>query len=177
MILSLLQAHGDDDSVRALRDGELAGELGDIVVRLAEGRARRIGDGIFDRAVGHISHAAGGRDAGHLAGDEAVTRDGNVRAGQRRAVVFLARRLGLQRHGALVDGQLAVDCFGDDILPSRIGLADSTVAKLDGILTGVSAAAGGSDALEGHALGSVAGVAGDRLFLTVIGHGLAVRGL
>ena len=78
---------------------------------------------------------------------------------------------------ALVDGQLAVDCFGDDILPSRIGLADSTVAKLDGILTGVSAAAGGSDALEGHALGSVAGVAGDRLFLTVIGHGLAVRGL
>ena len=134
VILSASGRRGDDDSVRALRDGELAGDLGDIVVRLAEGRARRIGDGIFDRAVGHISHAAGGRDAGHLAGDEAVTRDGNVRAGQRRAVVFLARGLGRERHGARQDGQLAVHTVGKGVVARNVCAAAHDLIALDDVL-------------------------------------------
>ena len=134
VILSASGRRGDDDSVRALRDGELAGDLGDLVVRLAEGRARRIGDGIFDRAVGHISHAAGGRDAGHLAGDEAVTRDGNVRAGQRRAVVFLARGLGRERHGARQNGQLAVHTVGKGVVARNVCAAARDLIALDDVL-------------------------------------------
>ena len=134
VILSAFGRRGDDDSVRALRDGELAGDLGDIVVLLAEGRARRIGDSIFDRAVGHISHAAGGRDAGHLAGDEAVTRDGDIRTGQRRAVVFLARGLGRERHGARQNGQLAVHTVGKGVVARNVCAAAHDLITLDDVL-------------------------------------------
>ena len=135
VILSASGRRGDDDSVRALRDGELAGDLGDIVVLLAEGRARRIGDGIFDRAVGHISHAAGGRDAGHLAGYEAVTRDGDIRTGQRRAVVFLARGLGRERHGARQNGQLAVHTVGKGVVARNVCAAAHDLIALDDVLS------------------------------------------
>ena len=134
VILSAFGRRGDDDSVRALRDGELAGDLGDLVVLLAEGRARRIGDGIFNRAVGHISHAAGGRDAGHLVRDEAVTRDGDIRTGQRRAVVFLARGLGRERHGARQNGQLAVHTVGKGVVARNVCAAARDLIALDDVL-------------------------------------------
>ena len=77
--------------------------------------------------------------------------------------------------GSFGDGQRAGIGGGDNI-QIIVRADDGLTDKLDVILTGVSAAADGSDALEGHALVGSAGVAGDRVCLAVVGHGVAVRG-
>ena len=71
----------------------------------------------------HEGHAAGGLDIGHLARHKAVAGHGDIRHRQRRAVVFLARRFGGQRHGALVDGQLAVDGISEGVVPGHVHVA------------------------------------------------------
>ena len=119
----------DDDFPGDLCDGELALVPDDGVVALLEARAGGEGDGVGDFALIHVGHAAGGLDVGHLAGDEAVPA-GDVRTGERRAVVFLFRRFGLQSHGARVNGELAVR---HDELNVREVLA--VVLKLRGIQT------------------------------------------
>ena len=111
-VVNLLVAlRGDGNGLAlalALRDGQLTLFLGDGIVRLLEVRAFGVGDRVGHFALVHEGYAAGGLDIGHLARHKAVAGHGDIRLRQRRAVVFLARRLGLQRHGALVDGQLAV---------------------------------------------------------------------
>ena len=71
----------------------------------------------------HEGYAAGSRDIGHLARHKAVAGHGNFRLRQRRAVVFLARRLGGQRHGALVDGQLAINAVREGVVAGYVLIA------------------------------------------------------
>ena len=71
----------------------------------------------------HEGHAAGGLDIGHLARHKAVAGHGDIRLRQRRAVVFLARRLGGQRHGALVDGQLAINAVREGVVAGYVLIA------------------------------------------------------
>ena len=107
----------------ALGDGQLALVLGDGIVLLLEVRAFGVGDRVRHFALVHEGHAAGGLDVGHLAVHKAIASHGNIRPRQRRAVVFLARRFGGQRHGALVDGQLAVDGISEGVVPGHVHVA------------------------------------------------------
>ena len=107
----------------ALGDGQLAFILGDGIVALFVVRAGGVGDGVGHFALMHEGHAAGSRDIGHLAVHKAVAGHGNIRLRQRRAVVFLARRLGGQRHGALVDGQLAINAVREGVVAGYVLIA------------------------------------------------------
>ena len=132
---------GDDDDIRALRDGERAGAFRDGIVAFNEAVVLRVFDGVLDhavvvRTVGHVGDAAGGGDAGDFTRHKAVAAHSDGRAGQRRAVVGLGRRLGGQGDGALRDGQLL---------------------RADNIAGVVRA---GSADLNGHAVGNV--LRGDR---------------
>ena len=135
-VVNLLAAvRGDGNGLAlalALRDGQLALFLGDGIVRPLEVRAFGVGDRVGHFAFVHEGHAAGGRDAGHLARHKAVAGHGDIRLRQRRAVVFLARRLGGQRHGALVDRQRAVNAVVEGVVRSYIhAVAHDPVALND----------------------------------------------
>ena len=153
---------GDLQRALSLGDGVVGG-LGALVQRVGE-RVLRLAD-VGNRA-GHVVGRA-------LAVNEAVAANGDLRLGQGCAVVNLAGAGGGQGDAALVDGQGAGIGGGDVI--QVIVRADGIVAKRDVVGIGVSAAAAGADTFKGHALGS-AGVAGDRVLLTVVRHGVAVRG-
>ena len=128
-------------------DGQLALSLGDVVVVSLELIGRSILDGVGDLALADIGDRTGGLDVGDFAVNEAVAGNFDLRLGQGCAVVNLAGAGGGQGDAALADGQLAGVDGGDDI--QLIVRADSTPAKLDVILTDVSAAGGrGSNTSE-----------------------------
>ena len=184
-VVNLLAAVRGDGNGLALAlapgDGQLAFVLGDGIVRLLEARAFGVGDRVGHFTLVHEGHAAGGHDAGHLARHKAVAGHGNIRLRQRRAVVFLARRLGGQRHGALVDGQLAVDGISEGVVPGHVHVAAHDLVALNDVLAFVAHVRGAAlddrrqhVAFHQHAFGE--GEAAIRQRGSVVGLAGAVRG-
>ena len=180
----LIAVRGDGNGLAlalALRDGQLAFVLGDGIVRLLEVRAFGVGDRVGHFALVHEGYAAGGLDIGHLAVHKAVAAHGDNRLRQRRAVVFLARRLGGQRHGALVDGQLAVDGISEGVVPGHVHVAAHDLVALNDVFAFVAHVRGAAlddrrqnIAFHQHALGE--GEAAVRQRGSVVGLAGAVRG-
>ena len=130
---------GDGDGIARPRgDGELALVLDDGVVALLEVRAGGEGDGVLYLTLGHVGHAAGGLDIGHFAGDKAFPA-GDVRTGERRAVVGLARRFGRQGHGAPVNGELAVRHNECDLAEVRVCILEARGREAHGVIVCVGA--------------------------------------
>ena len=130
---------GDDDDIRALRDGERAGAYRDGIVAFNKAVVLRVFDGVLDhavlvRTVGHVGDAAGGGDAGDFTRHKAVAAHSDGRAGQRRPVVGLGRRIGGQDDGALRDGQRLRT--GDIAGVVRAGSADLNGLALGNVLRG-----------------------------------------
>ena len=184
-VVNLLVAlRGDGNGLAlalALRDGQLAFVLGDGIVRLLEVRAFGVGDRVGHFALVHEGYAAGGLDIGHLAVHKAVAAHSDNRLRQRRAVVFLARRLGLQRHGALVDGQLAVDGISEGVVLRHVRFAALDHVALNDVPAFVAHVRGAAlddrgqlVAVRQHALGVVEAVIRQRG--SVVGLAGAVRG-
>ena len=184
-VVNLLVAlRGDGNGLAlalALRDGQLAFILGDGIVRLLEVRAFGEGDRVGHFAFVHEGYAAGGLDIGHLAVHKAVAAHGDIRLRQRRAVVGLARRLGLQRHGALVDGQLAVDGISEGVVLRHVRFAALDRVALNDVPAFVAHVRGAAlddrgqhVAVRQHALGEVEAVIRQRG--SVVGLFVAVRG-
>ena len=180
----LVAVRGDGNGLAltlALRDGQLAFVLGDGIVRLLEVRAFGVGDRVGHFALVHEGYAAGGLDIGHLAVHKAVAAHSDNRLRQRRAVVFLARRLGLQRHGALVDGQLAVDGISEGVVLRHVRFAALDHVALNDVPAFVAHVRGAAlddrgqhVAVRQHALGE--GEAVIRQRGSVIGLFVALRG-
>ena len=180
----LVAVRGDGNGLAltlALRDGQLAFVLGDGIVRLLEVRAFGVGDRVGHFALVHEGYAAGGLDIGHLAVHKAVAAHSDNRLRQRRAVVFLARRLGLQRHGALVDGQLAVDGISEGVVLRHVRFAALDHVALNDVPAFVAHVRGAAlddrgqlVAVRQHALGVVEAVIRQRG--SVVGLAGAVRG-
>ena len=130
---------GDGDGIARPRgDGELALVPDDVVVAFLEARAGGEGDGVGDLALIHVGHAAGGLDVGHFAGDEAIPA-GDVRAGERCAVVGLARRFRRQRHGARRNGELAVRHNECDLAEVRVCILEASGREAHGVIVCVGA--------------------------------------
>ena len=184
-VVNLLAAvRGDGNGLAlalALRDGQLALFLGDGIVRLLEVRAFVVGDRVGHFAFVHEGYAAGGLDIGHLARHKAVAGHGDNRLRQRRAVVGLARRLGGQRHGALVDGQLAVFGISEGVVPGHVHVAAHDLVALNDVFAFVAHVRGAAlddrgqhVAFHQHAFGE--GEAAIRQRGSVVGLVFAVRG-
>ena len=184
-VVNLLVAlRGDGNGLAlalALRDGQLAFILGDGIVRLLEVRAFGEGDRVGHFALVHEGYAAGGLDIGHLARHKAVAAHGDIRLRQRRAVVFLARRLGGQCYGALVDGQLAVDGISEGVVPGHVHVAAHDLVALNDVFAFVAHVRGAAlddrrqlVAFHQHAFGE--GEAAIRQRGSVVGLVFAVRG-
>ena len=172
---------GNDDDVGSLRDGQLAFILSDGIVVLVELLARGEGDRVGHFAIIHKGCAAGGLDIGHFARHKAVAGHGDIRLRQRRAVVFLARRLGLQRHGALVDGQLAVVGISEGVVLRHVRFAAHDLVALNDVPAFVAHVRGAAlddrgqhVAVRQHALGVVEAAIRQRG--SVVGLFVAVRG-
>ncbi len=129
---------GDGDLRRLRGNGQRAGILFDVVVGILEARALRVFDGILNRTIGHIRHAAGRLDVGYFARHKAVSGHGDSRSRQRRAVVFLARRLGGQRYLARVDGQLAINAVREGVVLGHVHVAAHDLVALNDVLAFVA---------------------------------------
>ena len=176
---------GDDDFLLGRRDGELAGVLGDGIVIRVELRAHLVGDGVLYLTLGHVGHAAGCLDIGHFAGNKAQAANGDIRAGERRAVVGLARRFRRQSHSARRDGERAVHDHELDV--REVGVGVFKVARGDADRVGADVDAcrrpgGGLGLLDArldvverlarrHGL-----IAGDGVLGAVVGDGVGVFG-
>ena len=184
-VVNLLAAvRGDGNGLAlalALRDGQLAFILSDGIVVLVELLARGEGDRVGHFALVHEGHAAGGRDADHLARYKAVAAHGDIRLRQRRAVVFLARRLGFQRYGALVDGQRAINAVREGVVPGHVRAVAHDRVALNDVLAFVAHVRGAAlddrrqhVAFHQHVLGEVEAAIRQRG--SVVGLAGAVRG-
>ena len=119
-LVALVTDDGHGDLVGHGGDLQRALVLLDAVVAGLETRGRGIVDGVRLLAVGDVRDGAGGVDIAHLTRNEPVTRDGDIGAGQGRAVVDLLRLLGGQLDGARGDRQLTVGHDERDVLKVRI---------------------------------------------------------
>ena len=164
----VIAGDGHGDLVGHGGDRQRALVLLDAVVAGLVTRGRGIDDGVRLLAVGDVRDGAGGADIAHLTRNEPVTHDGDIGAGQGRAVVDLLRLHGGQLDGARGDRQLTVGHDKRDVLKVRIRI----LKLLRGQTHRVAARVGAlrrSRSGEGEVRFRIERIAGGN---RVVGHGL-----
>ncbi len=176
---AIMLGDGDGDLVGHRGHGQLAGFRGDVVVLFFGVQVQFIGEGIA--AFAYLGLGAGDRGLEAFLLDESVAGNRHGVVFQCRAVVHLGGGGAGQGHIALVDGQAAV--FHNELHVGEVAVLVGEVSCLQTHGVGVRIRFGnGSLAGEGEVAclvqvvidGHV--VAGDGMFVAVIGHGILVAG-